>query len=175
MKALIASDIHGNLEYTKKLDKLCDIENFDKIILLGDLLNNYYGSDSEEVNEIINILNKRMDKTIGVRGNCDSEWDIKRLLFPCSEEITFVELDGTKYYIEHGNKIEKYEYLTNGNYYFYGHTHIYNLEGMGLNPGSVGNPRRGLCHSVFIYNNGEILLIDLDNFTIIGQKSLKIR
>ena len=172
MKALIASDIHGNLEYTKKLDKLCEIENFDKIILLGDLLYNYRTSTGEDIDEIINILNKRASITIGVRGNCDTDWDLKRLVFPSINEIELLELDNKKFYITHGDRLSKYSYLLDNNFYFYGHTHIYDLEDNHLNPGSVGKTKMLLPHSCMIYNNGEIILINLDDFTVIGQKKL---
>ena len=42
MKILIASDIHGSSYYTKKLMKIIEKDNFDKIILLGDIY--YHGS-----------------------------------------------------------------------------------------------------------------------------------
>ena len=43
MKYIIASDIHGNLEYMEKLDKFISFEqdDLDGLILLGDLLNNW--------------------------------------------------------------------------------------------------------------------------------------
>ena len=60
MKVIIASDIHGNLEYTRKLEQLIEKENPDKLILLGDLY--YHGPRNNlpnkynpmEVNEILN-------------------------------------------------------------------------------------------------------------------------
>ncbi len=172
MKVLIASDIHGNLEYTKKLDKLCEIEKFDKILLLGDLLNNYYTSESEDINEIVNILNKRAPITIGVRGNCDSEYDLDRLLFPSSNEIDEIVLDNTKFYLTHGHKNYKYDFLLDDHFCFLGHTHQYNLKGLHINPGSVGKPRMNGEHSCIIYNNKELLLINLDDFTVIEQRKI---
>ena len=41
MKILIASDLHGSAYYTKMLFDYADGGNFDKILLLGDLL--YHG------------------------------------------------------------------------------------------------------------------------------------
>ena len=93
MKAIIASDIHGNLEYTKKLYELCEKIDPDQIILLGDLLNNYYLNDYFEVNEIVTLLNRWSVRTIGVRGNTDRDNDLERLLFPIYDTYTEIDLD----------------------------------------------------------------------------------
>ena len=41
MKLIIASDIHGSAYWCRKLMELCDREQPDKLVLLGDLL--YHG------------------------------------------------------------------------------------------------------------------------------------
>ena len=173
MKAIIASDIHGNLEYTKKLYELCEKIDPDQIILLGDLLNNYYLNDYFEVNEIVTLLNRWSVRTIGVRGNTDRDNDLERLLFPIYDTYTEIDLDNNHFYLTHGHLNDKYDYLFDDNYCLMGHTHRYNLEGKHLNPGSVGIPRGNKEHTCLIYENNLFKLINLEDFTIIAEKSIK--
>ena len=93
MKSLIISDIHGNLEYTRKIDKICEKEIFDKIIILGDFLYNYYYYDEDEEKEIIAILNKRAKITTAVIGNCDRHYELERFNFLVENEIDKIDLD----------------------------------------------------------------------------------
>lgn len=172
MKVVIASDIHGNLEYTKKLYQFCDKKDPDKIILLGDLLNNYYLSDYFEIDEIIKLMNSYSSRTICVRGNTDSSYDLERLNFPINDTFEKINIDGTDFYLTHGHLLDKYDYLFKDNYCFVGHTHRYNLDGNYLNPGSVGKPRGTDIHTCFYYESGVVYLINLDNFAILAQKKL---
>ncbi len=172
MKVLIASDIHGNLEYTKKLDDLCNKEHFDKIILLGDILNNYYYYDPKEIDEIIRILNKRATITTAVKGNCDRGYELDRLNFSLVNEIDKIDLDNHSFFITHGHLYNKYHSYLDNNYTISGHTHIYNLDGIHLNPGSVGFPRRNKEHTCFIYQDNFLYLIDIDTQKKIQYKAL---
>ncbi len=173
MKALIASDIHGNLEYAKRLDELCSKENFDKIILLGDLLHNYYYYNPEEENEVAKFLNKRANITTAIIGNCDRDYEMEKLVFPVIYEIDKVDLDDNSFYITHGHLNYKYDNLIDDKWTFLGHTHVYNLEGKHINPGSVGFPRSNKEHTVIIYNDNILSLIDIDTSKILQNKSLK--
>lgn len=173
MKVIIASDIHGSYEYTKKLDKLIEKENPDKIILLGDLL--YHGARNALPNEystidVTNTLNKYSDKIIAVRGNCDSEVDDMVTNFDIMSDYKEIDLDGTKFYLTHGHLINKYENLFNDSYLLSGHTHVYNLEGHHLNPGSVGIPKINKEHTCLLYENNKFKLINLDDFSTIQEK-----
>lgn len=173
MKVLIASDIHGNLEYTKKLDELCDKENFDKIILLGDLIHNYYYYDPEEEKEVATILNKRANITTSIIGNCDREYEIEKLNFPVAFEIDKIDLDNHSFFLTHGHLYSKYADLIEDKYTFVGHSHVYNMEGKHLNPGSVGFPRNHKEHTCFIYNDHILTLIDIDTHKILQKRELK--
>ena len=172
MKVIIASDIHGNLEYTRKLDELINKERVDKIILLGDLLHNYYYYDPLEEKEVANILNKYAKIIVAVKGNCDRDYEIDKLLFGMDNEIDKIDLDSHSFFITHGHLNYKYDYYLDTNYTFLGHTHIYNLEGKHINPGSVGLPRNNKEHTCIIYENGILKLIDLDSFKEIASRVL---
>lgn len=175
MKVIIASDIHGSYEYAKKLDKLIDDVNPDKIILLGDLL--YHGARNALPNEystidVTNVLNKQSAKIIAVRGNCDSEVDDMVTDFSIMEDYKEIELDGTKFYLTHGHLLNKYEELFKDNYVISGHTHVYNLDGKNLNPGSVGIPKVNKEHTCFLYEDKTFKLINLDDFSVIFTRKI---
>ncbi len=172
MKAIIASDIHGNSYYCEKLYKLIELEKVDKIILLGDLLYDYHNNDIESVNEVINMLNKYAKITISVLGNCDSSYDISRLLFSANKEIEEIYLDSNKFYIIHGHNLYKYSYLLDNNNYLYGHTHVYNMSGNGINPGSVSYPRMNKYHTCIIYENNVFKLIDIETYQVLETKTI---
>jgi putative phosphoesterase len=172
MKYIIASDIHGNLEYMEKLDKFISFEqdDLDGLILLGDLLNNYHYYNPEEISKVAALLNKHAKIITCVKGNGDSYSDSELLLFDPSGEYLNMNIDGIDFLIMHGHLLSKYEYLLNDHYAFLGHTHEYNLEGKHFNPGSVGFPRHGLEHTCILYKNRKLYLINLDNYGIIEEK-----
>lgn len=175
MKLIIASDIHGSLKYTKKLEELIIKENPDNIILLGDLL--YHGArnalpDEYSTIEVTNILNKYMSKIIAVRGNCDSEVDDMVTNFDIMSDYKTIDIDGTKFYITHGHLLDKYEYLFKDKYLISGHTHIYNLEGKHLNPGSVGIPKVNKEHTCILYKDKTFFLINLENLSILKETKI---
>ncbi len=175
MKLIIASDIHGSLKYTKKLEELFIAENPDKIILLGDIL--YHGPrnalpEDYETMAVAEILNKYTDKIIAVRGNCDAEVDNMVTDFSLSKDYDTINLDGNLFYLTHGHLFDKYIDLIGNNYCLCGHTHIYNLDGKKLNPGSVGIPKLYPEHTCFIYENKTFYLIDLDTEKIIKEKTI---
>ena len=64
MKILVISDLHNDIPYTKAAIELFREESFDKLYLLGDLL-----EDS------IKLLNPLSEKIIAVRGNCDGDYE----------------------------------------------------------------------------------------------------
>ena len=171
MKYIIASDIHGVSEYMKKLDEFITYEQdgLDGIILLGDLLNNYRYYEPKEVEETIELLNKHFPLITCVRGNGDSSYDQERLLFDILTNYKTIELDGITFHLTHGHLFE-YDSKIKDQYAFVGHTHVYNLEGNIINPGSVGLPRHNLEHTCLLYQNHKISLINLDNYDIIIEK-----
>lgn len=173
MKLIIASDIHGSLKYTKKLEELIIKENPNNIILLGDIL--YHGArnalpEEYSTGDVANILNKYSDKIIAVRGNCDSEVDDMVTNFNLSADYKELEIDGTKFFLTHGHLMNKYAYLFSDNYCLSGHTHIYNLDGKNINPGSVGIPKVNPEHTCILYQDNIFYLINLDDFSILQKK-----
>ena len=175
MKLIIASDIHGSLKYTTKLEELILKENPDNIILLGDLL--YHGArnalpEQYSTIDVSKILNKYSNKIIAVRGNCDSEVDDMVTDFNIMSDYKSIDIDGTTFYLTHGHLINKYSNLFQDNYLISGHTHIYNLEGKHLNPGSVGIPKVNKEHTCILYSDKTFKLINLEDLSIIKELPL---
>ena len=85
MKYLILSDIHGSLTVVETVLRQFEQLNCDMLLLLGDLLN--YGprnglAPGLDPQGVAQQLNAMADRTICVRGNCDSEVDQMLLDFP---------------------------------------------------------------------------------------------
>ncbi len=152
MKLLIASDLHGDVPYTKALVDLFREGGFDKLYLLGDLL-----LDS------IDLLNPIAEKIVAVRGNCDGESDLEYARFP----MPYLNLDyqmGKVIILSHGHYESPYSYDKPYDIFFFGHTHCATLtedyEGHILaNPGSFAFPRDGL-HSYLVMDENGLKLYD---------------
>ena len=178
MKILIASDVHGSEYYLKKLLERFSSENADKLILLGDIYNhgprNPLPKDYSPLS-VAKLLNDIKDKLIVIKGNCDSEVD------KMISDFDFV--DSTCLF---DNK--KSLFLTHGHVYnkdnmpkfslsavVYGHFHtpfIERVSGvLAVNVGSISLPKNNTKNSYAIYDNGEIIIKDLiDNSVIISEK-----
>ena len=170
MKYMIISDIHGGID---ELNKVLDIyynENFNKLIILGDLFN--YGIDLNR-KEIINRLNLFRESIIYVRGNCDN--NIEDLLFE-APFIKEIEINKRKILLTHGHLYSN-EYLLGSNYdiIICGHTHVPEIRveksKLFLNPGSISKSRKGENSFMIIFNNN-IYLKNLDN-KILKQKNIQ--
>ena len=160
MKILFFSDIHGicnNLKYLKELDNK---EHFDKIVCLGDL---YYAGptydnslvvDSNKVLEFLMSFNNRL---ICMKGNCDSEVDIKASDFPICTNLSLISVDGLDIYLTHGNEysFEKNRKFNRKGILVYGHEHIpfikQNDEMTYINTGSISLPRGDFKPSYLIF------------------------
>jgi predicted phosphodiesterase len=95
------------------------------------------------------------------------------LIFSITSTHKEIELDGIRYIITHGHLLPYlYDQIKN-TYHITGHTHMYQLEGLNINPGSVGLPRKNKEHTCLYYENKTFYLIDLDTFNVIGTKIIQ--
>ena len=177
MKVLIASDIHGSAYWAERLVRAVEVEQPDRIVLLGDLL--YHGPRNDLPREydpkrVIPLLNGLADSgnLVAVRGNCDAEVDQMVLSFPCMADYAeLVDDGGRTLFLTHGhvfgagfhNSVDNIPTLAEGSAVVYGHTHVKVNEPVGarpgiwaFNPGSVSIPKDG-SHSYGIYESGEAL------------------
>ena len=163
MKLIIASDIHGSAFWCRKLMDQIELENPDKVVLLGDLL--YHGPRNDlpkdyAPKQVIPMLASIKEKIIAVRGNCEAEVDQMVLPFPCMADYAQLLLDGKTFYLTHGHHAspDNLPPLEEGSIFLSGHTHVKLDEVKNgircLNPGSVSIPKDG-SHSILIYENEE--------------------
>ena len=162
MKLVIASDIHGSAFWCNKLMEVCEKEQPDHLLLLGDIL--YHGPRNDlprdyAPKQVIPMLGQWAEKILCVRGNCEAEVDQMVLNFPCLAEYSVLMADGKTFYLTHGHhhNPDNLPPLRQGDVFLSGHTHVKIdklVDGIRcLNPGSVSIPKDG-SNSCLIYENG---------------------
>ena len=163
MKLVIASDIHGSAFWCGKLMELVNLEQPDKLILLGDIL--YHGPRNDlprdyAPKKVIPMLDAWKERILCVRGNCEAEVDQMVLPFPCMAEFSQVLLEGLSLYLTHGHhhNPDNLPPLAPGTVFLSGHTHV-KLDEVRqgircLNPGSVSIPKDG-SHSCLVFDGEE--------------------
>lgn len=175
MKYLFASDIHGSFYYCQKLLEAYENSKAEKLILLGDLL--YHGPRNDLPREyapkqVIELLNKKKEEILAVRGNCDGEVDQMVLEFPILSEYATLFDGKTEFFLTHGHhyseeNLPPYRF---GSVFAYGHTHIWRAEKRNglvvLNPGSVSIPKGGNPPTYALYEDNVFLIKDFNGETV---------
>lgn len=152
MNFFVISDIHGSETYLKQALKYYNKDNFDKILICGDIL--YHGArnplpEGYNPKGVINILNSLKKELITVRGNCESEVDSMVLEFPISSDYSYAHLGLKDIFITHGHldQFKDKSFLNQGSIFVSGHTHIPVIEEIDgiimFNPGSISLPKGG--------------------------------
>ena len=178
MKILFLSDIHGicnNLEY---IDKVIQTEKINKLVVLGDL----YYCDQQYINDdkyiydkkiVGQFLSKYRNIIICMRGNCDSDLEVKISNFPVCSSLGILYVDNIPIYITHGNVYNKYNNNKISNSVLvYGHEHIPYIENhnnmLYINVGSISLPRNNNKPTYMIYENKTFTIYDVEN-NIVNQ------
>lgn len=174
MKILFFSDIHGITTNLQKLKELDNKEKFDKIVCLGDLYYsgpNHANSSCLNSKEVLDFLTGFKDRLIVLRGNCDSDVDIKASDFPICDNLSLIYVDNLSIYLTHGNtyNIDNKRKFNHKGVLIYGHKHypfIKKEDGIVfINVGSISLPRNGSKASYCIYQNSTFSIYD-----ILGKK-----
>ncbi|MGD1821685.1 MAG: phosphodiesterase [Pleomorphochaeta sp.] len=175
MKILIASDIHGSYYWAKKLIDIYEQNDFNKILILGDIL--YHGPRNDlpkdyNPKKVITLLNNLSSEIIAVRGNCDAEVDQMVLNFEILNESAKLYIDNHLFILAHGH--HPYPTLTNNDILLTGHTHIPLYEKLNnnvhhFNPGSVSLAKGGFNNSYMIYENNQFKVVDFDQNIILTK------
>jgi putative phosphoesterase len=171
MKLLFVSDIHGSLYYTKKALEVYQKEQADYLVLLGDEL--YHGARNplpREYNpqEVAQLLNKYADRSIAVRGNCDSEVDQMVLTFPIMASYSNVLYEGKRLFLTHGHHYndDNLPSLSQGDIFIFGHTHLPKAEKKEglfiINPGSITLPKENNPNTYGVLEKGVFRIKDLE-------------
>ncbi|MDF2821725.1 MAG: yfcE2 [Clostridiales bacterium] len=150
MRLLIISDIHGSKFYLDKILHIYRKGNFNKLVILGDIL--YHGPRNDlpksyNPKDVIVSLNSIKDDILAIRGNCDAEVDQMVLDFPIMADYSTILYDGRIIYLTHGHVYneDKLPPLRAGDILMYGHTHVPMIKekegNIFINPGSISIPK----------------------------------
>ena len=177
MKFFVASDIHGDSYWAKRVIDAFIGSKADKLVLLGDIL--YHGPRNDlpshyEPKKVIELFNAIADKIIAVRGNCDTEVDQMVLKFPIMADYIYLVDEGQVFLVTHGhiyNPYDKPEAMPDGGTLLMGHTHVakdimFKAEDgktfRYMNPGSPSIPKEDTKPSYIIIENGKATLIPFE-------------
>ena len=156
---MVISDLHNDVPYTKAAVDLFNKEHFDKMYVLGDIL-----EDS------IRILNPISEKILAVMGNCDSydEEELARFQMPY---INYDYQFGKFIVMSHGHYYTPYSYDKPYDIFLLGHSHesmIYENENHQIiaNPGSLARPR-DYNHSYMVIDEKGIKIIDINSREVV--------
>ena len=163
MKAMIISDIHGNIDNLNRVLDIFKIEKCEKLYILGDLFN--YGIDYYKM-DILEKLNSMAGVICAVRGNCDTDVDISNILFGMPY-IREEYLNNKRIVLTHGNLYDKQELCNyEADIVLTGHSHIAKIEKFNdklfINPGSISKSRVG-DNSFAILDNNKVFIKNLNN------------
>ena len=177
MKFFVASDIHGDSYWAKRVIDAFIESKADKLVLLGDIL--YHGPRNDlpshyEPKKVIELFNAIADKIRAVRGNCDTEVDQMVLKFPIMADYIYLVDEGQVFLVTHGhiyNPYDKPEAMPDGGTLLMGHTHVakdimFKAENgktfRYMNPGSPSIPKEDTKPSYIIIENGKATLIPFE-------------
>ena len=164
MRLLIVSDIHGDYD---SLKKVINNEQFDRLIVLGDLPS--YTYDYDEVDNILELLSKYKNKLVLIKGNCDYFINYDGYGLYAHDEISLT-FNNHVVTFTHGDKYNKgFLPKYHGNIFISGHTHkpllIKEKDIIYCNPGSIGIPKGNSSKGYLIFDNDKLMLK-----TIYGDK-----
>lgn len=170
MKVMVVSDIHGNSEKFKIAIDFMKTEEIDKMIILGDIFNNYYELNTSS-KDISNMIWNIADKVTIIRGNNDTSFD--ESLLPVGL-VNYYEtvINGMRCYFHHGHL--RLRNNSSVKLYASGHTHVSRLKIVDdviyLNPGSIGRPRDYTGGSFAVISEYAITVFDLSLNVIFEHK-----
>ena len=173
MKILVASDLHGSLDWSNKMLEQVNQKKPDLIVLLGDLY--YHGPrnplpDGYNPKVLSEILNQFKDKLLVLKGNCDAEVDEMISEFKFHSSLS-MNVSGKTVYFSHGHNFN-IDNLPEGDFdiMFYGHFHTHFIkEKQGklfVNPGSVSLPKGGTTNSYAVLTDNNVSIFDFDGNVI---------
>lgn len=179
MKLLFISDIHGIKKNLPKIKEVFEEKQCDKLIVLGDLYYNYPNNvnttdyDKEYVKTFLESFRKQI---ICIRGNCDSNVDMKTSNFPIIENLHIIKTISEDLYITHGHLYNESNWNKQYTTLIYGHMHtpfIKQIEtNLYINPGSISLPRQNNKPTYLLYDEKKFVIYDLDN-NIICEKIIQ--
>ena len=164
MRVLVVSDIHGDLRAAETIEEILNKEIIDKVIILGDMYKRGFSSNYH----VADILNQYAGKIIALRGNCDSDNDVRVSNFEVLDKIV-LKINDKLFFFNHGHLYNYNTLPIDVDYYVQGHTHVKQIKKVSdmtlLNPGSISSPRDGSKPSYMIIDD-YISIYDYDHFLV---------
>lgn len=172
MRYMIISDIHGaTYNLTTVLNRF-KAENFDYLIILGDIL--YHGPrnpipEHHNPQGVVELLNPIAHQIIACRGNCEAEVDQMLLAFPCLSDYSQIIDEGVRLFATHGHlyQADHFPKVPGKQIFLYGHTHLWELKWQDdvlvCNPGSITLPKQDRPATYATYENKVLSVYDLNH------------
>lgn len=170
MKLFIITDIHGSKKYLELALEKYKKDNYNKLIILGDIL--YHGPRNDlpegyEPKEVIKLLNNLKEQIIAIKGNCDAKIDEDVLDFPLFPEV-LLNIGNKNVLFTHGDMLDEVDY---DGYIIYGHFHKNNFDDNMLSIGSLSIPKDG-HHSYAVLSDNVLSSYDLLDDALLMRKEL---
>lgn len=178
VKIMFISDIHGIKTNLDLIKKRYDELKCEKLVVLGDLY--YIGPkntmrDDYDIKYVQEFLTSFKDNLICIRGNCDSDVDIKVSDFPIINELSLLSINGRDIYLTHGHIYNENNWHNKNSILIYGHFHtpfIKEKDGnLYVNPGSISLPKDDNGPTYLVLEDDKFVIYNLNNQKII-EKSL---
>lgn len=177
LSLIFISDIHGFPENLRALlNKLKSEQTSFKLVILGDQLGG--GFNDALTQETAQLLNAHANQILAIRGNCDTSFDQKKLLYSIKETSQTFEHDNLTFFITHGHIYSpgRLPPLQNIDIFCSGHTHIPLIETTTqpiiFNPGSLSFPRGNYPPTYGEYRNQTLTIYHAETHQPLFSKSL---
>ncbi|MDA8336386.1 MAG: phosphodiesterase [Peptococcaceae bacterium] len=181
MRIGIVSDTHGDAPAWRDLVGGI-FRGVDLVLHAGDIL--YQGSRPRHDPAVMaGLINDNPAPVLFARGNCDTEEDQLLLDYPVMSPYVFLQADGLRILVTHGQALDRAGLGTKAARYrvhlmVYGHTHKPLLAEEGgavlLNPGSPALPK-GAFPSAAVLDGDVLRLYDLSTGGVAGEMRLKVK
>ncbi len=170
MKIIVISDIHGLVTGLDVVERKIKELNIDKLVVLGDI---YYSGIRNMMHKDYNpdyiesFLRRYKNKLICIRGNCDSDEDVKRNNFIETKKIDKITIRNKDFYFTHGHLYNENNWYQENTVLVFGHYHIPFIRKIGLNyyinPGSLSLPRGYDIPTYLVIDEDDIVIYDIND------------
>ena len=170
MRIMFISDIHGIKTNLDHIRRRYEELKCTKLVVLGDLY--YIGPrnlliEGYDINYVKDFLMSFKEDLICIRGNCDSDVDIKVSDFPIINELGLISLEEKDIYLTHGNIYNENNWQKNNSILIYGHLHIpFIKEKDGnyfMNPGSISLPKSEYGPTYLVLEDNKFVIYDISD------------
>ena len=173
MKILFISDIHGLKTNLELISNRFRELHCDTLVVLGDLYLSMNTNDYDP-KYVKDFLESYKDRMICMKGNCDTEIDVKTSPFQMIEGYYKLQADKHDLYLTHGHIYNETNWNLTNSILIFGHYHVPFIEKIEtnyyINPGSISKPRDNYNASYMIYDEDKFTIYDIYNNILFEEK-----